>query len=76
MTTKFASKINKNVFCFRLIGFPYKILYQCTNGSLILADDDEIGAPIKIIEKEADLDFETFVLISKNLWMDLIDGLS
>lgn len=75
MITEFATKVTKNIYCFRLIGFPYNVVYQCNNRSLILSDD-ETGAPLHIIEKDEDLDFDTFVLISKNIWMDLIDGLS
>lgn len=75
MITDFASKITKNIYCFHLVGFPYNVLYQCNNRSLILSDS-ETGAPLHIIEKDEDLDFETFVLISNNIWMDLIDGLS
>ena len=75
MITDFASKITNNIYCFKLVGFSYNVLYQCNNRSLILSDE-ETGAPLKIIEKDEDLDYETFILVSRNIWMDLIDGLS
>ena len=75
MIVDFASKLTKNKFCYHLVGFNSNVLYDTINRSIILSDADT-GAVITIIEKDEDLDFDTFVLVSKNLWLDFIDSLS
>lgn len=75
MIIDFASKITDKIFCFHLVGFNNAILYDTTNRSIVLTDSDT-GAILTIMEKEEDLDYEDFVLVSKNLWLDMIDSLS
>lgn len=75
MTTSFATKVTKNIFCYHLVGLNMNVIYSCVNRNVILSDS-ETGLPISIVEKDEDLDFETFVLIGKNVWLDLIDGLN
>jgi hypothetical protein len=75
MITNLAHKVTKNIYCYNLVGFPFNVVYNCNNRNIILADS-ETGAPISIVEKDEDLDFETFVLISQNVWMDLIESLN
>jgi hypothetical protein len=68
-----STKISKTVFSYNLVGFNMNVIYNCRNRSLILADQ-ETGAPLEIVEKDEDLDFEDFVLVARNLLMDLIDS--
>lgn len=75
MIVDFALKISEKQFCYHLVGFNRNIVYDSINRSVILSDA-ETGAVLMIIEKDEDLDFDTFVLVSKNLWLDMIDGLS
>ena len=73
MTTNFATKLTEKHFCYHLVGFNQNILYDTTNRSVILSDA-ETGAVITILEKDEDLDFGTFALVSENLWLDMIDS--
>lgn len=75
MIVDFASKLTNSKFCYHLVGLNRNILYDTINRSIILSDSDT-GAVIKIIEKDEDLDYEDFVLISKNLLIDIIDSFS
>ena len=75
MTTEFAIKITDSKFCYHLVGFNRNILYDSVNRSIVLSDA-ETGAVISVMEKDEDLDFEDFILVSKNLWLDFIDTLS
>lgn len=68
-----ATKITKNIFCYHLIGFEKNIIYDCTNRSLMLTCS-KTGAPLEIIEKDEDLNFEDFVLVARNIFMDTVDS--
>ncbi len=75
MIVDFSSKLTEKQFCYHLVGFNRNVLYDTVNRSLILSESDT-GAVLLTIEKDEDLDFDTFVLVSKNLLLDVIDGLS
>ena len=72
MTTEFATKLTPNKFCYHLVGFQMNVLYDTANLSLVLTESDS-GALLKVIEKDEDLDFDTFVLVSKNILTDLCE---
>lgn len=67
-----ATKITQNIFCYHLVGFKKNILYDTRNRSLILSCS-VTGAPLNIVEKDEDLDFETFVLIARDIFLNLIE---
>lgn len=72
METPFATKITQNAFCYHMVGTGRNILYDKRNRSVILSDANT-GAPLKIIEKDEDLEFEDFVLVAQNIQMDMVD---
>jgi len=72
MEATFATKITKNIFCYHLVGLKKNILYDTTNRSLIFSCA-LTGAPLEIVEKDEDLDFETFVLIARNIFLDILE---
>lgn len=69
---KLATKITKNTFLYHLIGFNKNVLYDTKNRSLILTCS-KTGGVIEVVEKDEDLDFYTFVLIARNILMDLVE---
>lgn len=72
MTLDLAIKITKNIYLFHAVGFEKNIIYNSSNRTLILTCA-ESGAFIKIVEKEEDMDFETFILIARNIWMNMLE---
>ena len=72
MKTTLAVKITQSVFCYQLIGFNRIMVYDTKNRNLILAEAIT-GAPIRIVAKDEDLDFETFTLVARNMYLDLIE---
>ena len=67
-----AIKITNKVFCYQLIGFEKNIIYDTNNRSLILTDANT-GAPLKIVEKDQDLDFKVFVSVARNIYLALVE---
>ena len=72
MKSLFAHQITKTIFAYELIGFDKFISYD-RNDRTILLNDAETGAPLKIKEKDEDLDFETFILVAQNMYMDMVE---
>lgn len=72
MNVEFGIKISKNNFCYPLIGFNRNVLYNAHNRTLLLTNAKN-GKILKTIEKDEDLDFETFVLVARNIFLNLVE---
>lgn len=72
MNVELASKVSTNIFCYQLIGYCRNIIYNSHNRTILLihADDGDI---LQTIEKDEDLDFDTFVLVAQNIFLDLVE---
>jgi hypothetical protein len=72
MSIQLATKISKNNFCYHLIGLERNVLYNAHNRTLLLTNSED-GSIIQILEKDEDLDFDTFVLVAQNIFLDVIE---
>ncbi|HUU88006.1 MAG TPA: hypothetical protein VMX17_09655 [Candidatus Glassbacteria bacterium] len=72
MSIELATKISTNNFCYQLIGFGKNLLYNAHNRTLLLTNSED-GNILKTIEKDEDLDFDTFKLVAQNLYLDIIE---
>ena len=72
MNLTFATKPTKNIFCYHLVGFEKNIVYDCKNRSIMLTCS-QTGAVLELYEKDEDLDFDDFVLVARNIFLDLIE---
>lgn len=72
MSIQLGTKISKSNFCYQLIGFQRNVLYNAHNRTLLLTDSDD-GSIIQEIEQDEDLDFETFVLVARNIYLDIAE---
>jgi hypothetical protein len=72
MNLTLATKPTKNSFCYHLVGFEKNIVYDCKNRSIMLTCS-QTGAVLELYEKDEDLDFEDFVLVARNIFLDLIE---
>lgn len=72
MYVEFGIKISKNNFCYPLIGLNRNIFYNAHNRTLLLTNSDD-GSIIQEVEQDEELDFDTFVLVARNIYLDLIE---
>ncbi len=72
MAVEFGVKIGRSNFCYPLIGFNRNVIYNAHNRKLLLTEA-ESGAIIQEVERDEDLDFETFVLIARNIYLDIVE---
>lgn len=68
-----AQKITNNIFTYQLTGFGQYLTYDASNRSLML-NDAETGAPLKIKEKDKDMDFDTFILVGRNVHLKMVEA--
>lgn len=73
MQVKLAQRVSKNIFTYQLIGFSSFFLYDATNGSMILSDS-LTGAPLFIKATEEYIDYETFILVARNMYLDMVEA--
>ena len=71
MTIELGVKINHCLFSYPLIGMDRHILYNCLNRTLMLTDND--GTVIREVAKNKNLDYDTFIMVAKCLFMDAVD---
>lgn len=72
MENKLAIKVSNNIFLFQLIGYGTNIVYNRADRQLMICDA-ETGAPLKIEADSEDLFFEDFVLVARNMYLDLVE---
>lgn len=69
---EFAVKVTDTIFVYPLIGFEKNIVYSSVQRKIFMTDANT-GLPVKTIAENENLDFDTFVLVARNLMMDIID---
>lgn len=72
MAVEFGIKISRNNFCYPLTGFKRNVLYNAHNRTLLLTDAED-GSILQEVERDEDLDFETFVLVARNIFLDVVE---
>jgi len=72
MKTELATKVGKHIFVYHLVGFNSNIVYSTINRTIIVTEVDS-GALVKTVEQDEDLDFEDFVLVARNLFLNAIE---
>lgn len=69
---EFATKITNTIFSFSLIGTGQRVVYDKKNGTYSICDE-ETGVPLQTEEGEYGLEFEDFVLIARNTFLDIVE---
>jgi len=70
MTIELGAKINHCLFSYPLIGLERHVLYNSLSRTLMLTDDN--GIIIKEIGKH-NLDYDTFIMVAKCIFMERVD---
>ena len=69
---EFASKISNNIFSYSMIGTGQRVVYDKRNGNYSICEEDT-GVPLAIEEGEYGLEFEDFILIARNTFLDIVE---
>lgn len=72
MAIQLGTKISKNNFCYQLVGFNRNLLYNAHSRTLLLTEAQS-GVILKELERDEDLDFDTFILVARNFFLDSIE---